>query len=266
MIAKGERDIELKGITALVAIDISGSMRSRDVYPNRLEFAKIKAKELLDSMVNDEVALGTFAYTSFIVSPFTSDKATLKQLVDGLNANYISNSSTDFISVVNLANKMLTKKKEKALIIFTDGGDKDSLKGLKERLKKYGITLYTVLVGTKQGAPVLNERGEKVKNRDGTIAITQRYDKLIEIAKESGGYGLVAKYGKEDMESLASEIHSNFNDINRHKIKIKERIELFYYPLTLAVILLLIGFISLPTDKDWYKFWKKREKRSRKFR
>jgi Ca-activated chloride channel family protein len=260
VISKAERDIELKGVNALIAIDISGSMRSKDIYPNRLAFAKTKVKELLDAMVNDEVALGAFAHSSFILSPFTSDKATLKQLIDGLNSSYISLTSTDFTSIVSLANRMFKDKKQKILIIFSDGGDQEALKGLKEALRSSGITLYAILVGTKKGAPVLDRNGIPLKKADGTIAITQRDDELIKIAKESGGDGFVASYGKSDMVNLIAEIHSDFNSKNRGKIKIKERVELFYYPLIFAVILLLIGFSSVPTDKNWYKFWKKRER------
>ena len=257
VIPKGEKVIELKGVSAVVAIDISGSMRSKDIYPNRLEFAKTKVKELLDAMPTDDIALSAFAHSAFILSPFTSDKATLKQLVDGLDEGYINLVSTNFESMVMVASKLLKKKKQKVLIVFSDGGDKKALENLPKLLKKEKITLYAVLVGTKKGAPVLNRNGHPIKRKDGTIVISQRDDKLIEIAKQSGGDGLVAGYGKADMIALASKIHSDFHSRGKGKIKIKEQVELFYYPLILSVILLLIGFSSLPREKDWYKFWKK---------
>jgi len=48
VIDKGEKVVHLQGITLLTALDISGSMRSRDRYPNRLAFAKKKIYELLE--------------------------------------------------------------------------------------------------------------------------------------------------------------------------------------------------------------------------
>jgi Ca-activated chloride channel family protein len=258
VIKKGEKNIELKGVTAVVALDISGSMRSKDIYPSRLEFAKTKVKEFLDFMPTDDIAITAFAHTAFVLSPFTSDKATLKQLIDGLNDDYINLVSTNFDSIGELATKMLKNKKQKILVIFSDGGDKESLKNLPSILKQGKITLYAVLVGTKKGAPVLDKKGRPVKKRDGTIAITQMDEELIKIAKDSGGGGFVAGYGKADMIALANKIHSDFNSRHKGKIKIKEQIELFYYPLSLALFLLLIGFSSMPRDKNWYKFWKKR--------
>ena len=257
VIKKGEKSIELKGVTAVLAIDISGSMRSKDIYPSRLEFAKTKVKELLDSMPMDDIAITAFAHTAFVLSPFTSDKATLKQLIDGLSDDYINLVSTNFNSIAELADKMLRDKKQKILVMFTDGGEKKSLQNLSAMLKRANITLYAVLVGTKRGAPVLNKQGRPVQKKDGTIAITQRYDEVIEIAKSTGGGGFVAGYGKSDMIALANKIHSDFHSRHKGKIKIKEQVELFYYPLALAMFLLLIGFSSMPRDKNWYKFWKK---------
>lgn len=40
VVEKGDKKVEVQGLTLLTALDISGSMRSKDVYPNRLEFAK----------------------------------------------------------------------------------------------------------------------------------------------------------------------------------------------------------------------------------
>jgi len=249
VIDRGEKVVDSRGITLLMALDISGSMRSRDRYPNRLEFAKKKLKELLDAMPTDEVGLLAFAHNAFVLAPFTSDTATLKQIVDGVNEDYINMASTDLLSLADLAGDLLAEKPQKALVVFTDGGDPEALTGLKERLKEEGITLYAVLVGSKKGAPVVDKGGRPVRKKDGTIAITQRNDALIEVAKATGGEGVVAGYGKKDMQELARTIHRRFAASRRGPVKIRERQELFYYPLAAAVFLLLIGLSSLPRGR-----------------
>ena len=246
VIEKGDKVVEVQGLSLLTALDISGSMRSRDLYPNRLEFAKKKMLTLFDSMPNDEIGVIAFAYTSFVLAPFSSDKATLKQIVEGVNDQYINMGSTDFSSLGALASKMLEKKKPKILVVFSDGGDEKVLKGFAKQLKKNGIVLYAVLVGTKEGAPVLDANGKPLMKKDGTIAITQRNDDLGKIALETGGAYVVAGNGKEDIKKLVSIIRSQHKSSKTGAVKIKDRVELFYYPLFGAVLLLLIGFSSMP--------------------
>jgi len=249
VIEKGERTIAIKGLSLMVSIDISGSMRSKDIYPNRLEFAKKKLIELLRAMPTDEVSLTAFAHVSFMLAPFTSDKATLVQIVDGVNESYINMASTDFTAMGNLAAKMLDKKEPKILVVVSDGGDKNALEGFADILQEHKIALYVVLVGTEKGAPVLDAKGNTIKTKQGSIAISQLNKELGKIAKKTGGDFVIASNGKKDMLELVSTIRAKFNDKKQGEIKIKERVEFFIYPLMGSVFLLLLGLISIPKKR-----------------
>ena len=113
VIDKGDKIVSIQGLSLMASIDISGSMRSKDIYPNRLEFAKQKLIGLLKQMPTDEVGLTAFAHISFMLAPFTSDKSTLIQIVEGVDESYINMASTDFTALGSLAAKMLEKKKPK---------------------------------------------------------------------------------------------------------------------------------------------------------
>ncbi len=254
VIENGEKMVNLQGITAVVALDISGSMRSKDIYPNRLEFAKKKIAELFEYMPGDEVALSAFAYSSFVLAPFTTDKATLKQISDGVNENYINMESTNFLALEELAENLLKDKPTKVLIVFTDGGDEENVNRLEKEFKKSGITLYAVLVGSEKGAPVLDRRGKAMKRRDGSIIITRRNDKLGLVAKESGGDYVIARNGHEDMRKLSESIHSKFSRHKHGVLKIKDRKEFFYYPLIVSIILLIVAFSSMPAKRRSNEF------------
>jgi len=245
-IEKGDKVVEVKGLSLLTALDISGSMRSKDDYPNRLEFAKKKMLTLFEKMPSDEIAVVAFAHVSFVLAPFSSDKATLGQIVERVNDKYINMGSTDFSALGSLAAKMLDKKKPKIMIVFSDGGDKKALKGFADEMKESGIELYVVLIGTKKGAPVLDGNGKPLSQKDGTIAISQRNDALGKIALDTGGAYVVAGNGKEDINKLVSIIRSEHKSTQKGAVKIKDRIELFYYPLSGALLLLLIAFSSMP--------------------
>lgn len=250
VIEKGDRRVEVQGLTLLTALDISGSMRSTDVYPNRLTFAKKKMNIFLDAMPSDEIGVVAFAYSPFVLAPFSSDKETLKMMVEGVDDSYINMGSTDFSALGELASSLLEKKKPKILVLFTDGGDKEAIADFAEILKANKIDLYVVLVGTEKGAPVIDENGKPFTLEDGTIAITQRNDALGELAKENDGAYVVASTGKEDITQLVSVIKSKYQNQQKGEVTVKERVEYFYYPLGLGLLLLLISLSSLPRRRE----------------
>jgi Ca-activated chloride channel family protein len=246
VVEKGDKTVDVQGLTLLSALDISGSMRSTDVYPNRLAFAKKKMNTFFDAMPSDEIGVVAFAYSPFVLAPFSSDKETLKTMVEGVDDSYINMGSTDFSALGVLASSLLEKKKPKILVLFSDGGDEEAIAGFAEILKENDIDLYVVLVGTKKGAPVIGEDGKPYTLEDGTIAITQRNDALGELAKENDGAYVVASNGKEDIEELVSVIRGKYKNQQQGEVTVEERVEFFYYPLGLSLLFLLIAFSSLP--------------------
>ena len=247
---KGDKVVEVQGLTLLTALDISGSMRSTDVYPNRLEFAKQKMSVLFDAMPSDEIGVMAFAYSPFVLAPFSSDKETLKMMVEGVDDSYINMGSTDFSALGVLAASLLEEKKPKVLVLFSDGGDEEAIAGFADILKSAEIDLYVVLVGTEKGAPVIGEDGKPYTLEDGSIAITQRNNALGELAKENDGAYVVASNGKEDIAQLVAVIRGKYKNQQQGEVTVKERVEYFYYPLGLGLLFLLIGFSSIPRRRN----------------
>ena len=245
VIDHGDRVVKLEGLSVAVALDISGSMRSQDIYPSRLEFAKKKMLELLNELPNDDVSLIAFAYTSFVLAPFTADKETLKVLVEGINESYINMGSTDFTVLANFSVEVLKDKKPKILVVFSDGGDANRLEKFSKIIAKESISLYVVLFGTAKGAPILTSKGKKL-NYNGKMVISQRNDELGAIAMNNNGAYLVANNGANGMRDLVATIKSHQQSQKKGEIVIHDREELFYYPLAFGLVLLLLTFSSLP--------------------
>lgn len=246
VIEKGDKTVEVEGLTLLTALDISGSMRSKDMFPNRLGFAKAKMNMLFDAMPSDEIGIMAFAYSPFVLAPFSTDKETLKMMIAGVDDSYINMGSTDFLALGELASSLLEEKDPKVLVLFSDGGDEESIAGLAQLLKDEEIDLYVVLIGTDQGSPVIDEKGKPLSLADGTIAITQRNDALGEVAKDQGGAFVIAGNGKEDIARLVEVIKAKYKNQQHGEVKVTQRIEYFALPLALGVFLLLLALSSLP--------------------
>ena len=247
-IAKGERDIELGGLELVMALDISGSMRSEDLYPNRLEFAKEKSKELLDNLAEDEVMLLTFSDSVFLISPMTSDKETLNTVIDGITQEYLEGGS-NFKGLAEVLKNTLKDKEQKIAIIVSDGGEERNLKSFEKTILSEKIKLYVILIGTKEGAPVLDKNKKAILKND-KVVMSHLNMKLTKIAKESGGDYIIADYGNQDVEELAQKIEENLvRDKAKKRLHIKDRVELFYYPLLGSLILLLLALFSRPNGE-----------------
>jgi spermidine/putrescine-binding protein len=94
----------------------------------------------------------------------------------------------------------------------------------------------------------LDNRGKKVFKGD-KIVISKVNFKIAQIAKDSGG-DFILLNNKEDLKELGKFVDriksNNIFATNKKEITIKNKTELFYYPLILATILLIFAFSSLP--------------------
>jgi Ca-activated chloride channel family protein len=88
-------------------------------------------------------------------------------------------------------------------------------------------------------SPVLDEVNPKIK----VFVYALKNDPTLQnLAKNTNGAFVLASYSDSDIKNLAKII----NTINKkRKIKIKDRKELFYYPLFLGILFLFIGLFKI---------------------
>lgn len=244
VIDKGEREIMAKGSEIVIGLDISRSMDAKDIYPSRLEAAIRKVKTLLDKMGGDKVAIVAFAKDSYIVSPMTKDKQVAGYLLDTLDLGRFGDRSSNMEAIVE-ATQMLTSTGEKTLLILSDG-DEGELAGIKEAVKGAGITVYAIGMAEAKGSPIDDGKGGYLNDAEGNIVISALNPALKEVALESGGAYTDFTLSGEDIVMLYRQIAADKQGEVYEEEKIRDLMELFYYPLGLAILFLLIAFHSLP--------------------
>ena len=78
-----------EGIDMVLAMDLSGSMLSKDFKPNRLESAKEVAMEFVDSRPFDRIGVVAYEGEAFTSVPITTDHIVVKNGLDQLNTGQL---------------------------------------------------------------------------------------------------------------------------------------------------------------------------------
>lgn len=244
--------VSQSNISMVVAFDISASMKCNDVYPNRLKFAKNKFNNILEYLKDGETphtgghkvgAIG-FSSRSFLLAPITNDYGTLKYLVANLNQDSINVKGSSVLSALETTNELLKNQKQKALIIFSDGTDtKDFSKSI-EYAKEHKIKVFVYTIATKKGGVIPTNDGEIQKDFDGNIVVTSLNEKIKELALKSDGAYLEFSSSANDISKFIDAIRVKFKDNKQEEIIINTNRELFYIPLVIALIFLLIAISS----------------------
>ncbi len=249
VLPKGEVELKSKGYDIVVALDISKSMLAKDFYPNRIDFAKRKVKEFIKLNQNSKIALIAFSNRSFIVSPLTNDSETTTYLLENLNTSSITDGGTSVISALNSANRVLKEQKDKIVVIFTDGGDSSEFQNEINFAKENNLRVYVVSIATIEGAPI-EENGGFIKDESGKIVISKINPAIKELAINSNGAFVEATLMSEDMKAIANHIKTSLQKSEFKSKAIKDYVELFYYPLGLAVLILIFAFSSIRKKAD----------------
>ncbi len=220
---EGTKIWKQRGIDVVVAIDFSKSMLAQDVYPSRIDVARLAADKVLDKFAGDRVALVAFGGEA-VHYPLTTDHEAAKLLYGGLDPRSMA-PGTDIGEAIRTGRCLLRydvadgdciylrgehggaaldrppppPRDEgdhgRAIVVFTDGEDTEGhAKAEVERAAKLGIEVYFVGVGTKAGAriPEYDDAGKFTgwKLAPGSTAYISTHlddDALKELAKAAGG-------------------------------------------------------------------------------
>ncbi len=242
---KGEIKVEDQTYDLIVGFDISRSMMSDDLYPNRFAFAKKKFETLLDHLKQTRVGVIGFSARAFLISPLTTDLSSLRYLVSNMSPDMVSLRGTSILSALESADELLKESEHKAMLLFTDGGDKKDYSKEIAYAKDHHITLFIYGVGTDKGG-VIKDSGGVLKDQKGDIVIVKRNDAIASLARETGGVYQVYSLESSDMKRLAQAIRARLKPQKERQRSYVDKKELFYYPLLLSLLLFLLATTSLP--------------------
>lgn len=255
-IEKGKR----MGVDLLLAVDISNSMLAQDIQPNRLERSKMAISQLIDKLEGDRIGVIVFAGKAYPQLPITTDYASAKMFLSSVSTDYVNNQGTSLVSAIELGiesfdkNKESKTKKNKAIIIITDGEDHEE--GAIEAASKaldQGIKVYTIGMGLPDGAPIpIYKAGQLTgykKDKEGMTIMTKLNEEILQQISSAGGGSYVrANNTKIGLEKIFEDINSlNKNEIETRSFKDYE--DRFQYIAIFVLFFLLLEFF-IPERKS----------------
>lgn len=201
-----------RGIDIVMAIDISSSMLSRDLRPNRLSALKKVASEFVKNRTNDRIGLVVYAGESYTKTPITSDKAVVENALTALNyeGGVINDGTAIGMGLATAVNRLKDSKAlSKVIILLTDGVNNagfvepSTAAGL---AASYGIKTYTIGLGSNGNAmaPIAINRDGSF--RYGLTRVEIDEDLLRNVAEQTGGVYFRAT-NNQTLESIYDEIN-----------------------------------------------------------
>jgi Ca-activated chloride channel family protein len=200
-------DVKREEATVVLAIDVSRSMKAKDVEPTRLDAARIAAKEFLrDVPEKFRVGVVSFATRAVVGVTPTADRTLVEDALD----NLAPGEGTAIGDAVVLAAQLGRRQKAedgtappRSVLLISDGardGGALAPQIAARRAKRLGVPIYTVLLGTPNGIVEETLTGGFRQQ----IRVPPNPDTLREIARLSGGEFFTAT----DAEGL-DRVHEN---------------------------------------------------------
>lgn len=213
---KKQDSIKQEGRDIFIALDISRSMLAKDFMHNRLVWSKAKIKSLLSLLKSDRVGLILFSGSAFVQCPLTRDFSAFYMFLDQADPEMVSSGTTSIDQAIKVALdkfKSDEAKKNKLLIVFTDGEDFSSnLSGIKDQAIKQGLSIFTIGVGTTQGAPVplLDNSGRQTGHQldaQGSPVISKLNEGILKALSQScGGIYIHGTQDAQDINTIAKKV------------------------------------------------------------
>ena len=239
---------DTRGLSLVIAIDISRSMLAEDTRPSRLGRVLREARRLVQDLTGDKLGLVAFAGSSHILSPLSVDGSALTLYLDALDPDVASEGGTALAPALRQGGELLRAASDLAdrvLVVFTDGEAHDTLPAIvaeAQRLHARGVHLILVAEGgrTPTRIPVRDDHGTLLgwqKDGDGGGIETRRRDDILGAVADAAQGTLIAA-DLPDQAGAARDLVAAYKRTRASEARTERGRPRAWMPLLLAALLL----------------------------
>ena len=236
----------VSGRDLMLAVDLSGSMEEQDFIINnrrvdRLTATKWVAGQFIERRVGDRLGLILFGTQAYLQTPLTFDRKTVLTLLNE-SALGLAGENTAIGDAIGLAVKRLKNQQadSRVLILLTDGantaGEVLPIKAA-ELAAEHHLKIYTIGIGADEMV-VRSFFGARKINP----SVDLDEDTLTTIAEKTGGRYFRAR-NTEELEQIYH-ILDQLEPVEKDKQYFRPRSELFYWPLSFALLIAAVITIA----------------------
>ena len=233
------------GIDIVMAIDVSASMLSQDLKPNRFEALKKVASQFVKDRPNDRIGLVIYAGESYTKTPVTTDKSIILNALSEITYGQIEDGTAIGMGLATAVNRLKeSKAKSRVIILLTDGVNNTGFidpQTAAELAAEYGIKVYTVGIGTNGMA-----LSPYALNADGSIIYRMQQVDIDEPLMKKIAQVTKGRYFRATNNQKLQQIYDEINQMETTKIeefKYTEVDEKFRWWVLVAGFVLLLEFV-----------------------
>lgn len=189
----------------LVLLELTPQMLATDGPPNRLEQARRKLLDLLEARRDAQTAIIVYAGSAHGLVPLSDDLATSSNLLEALKPSLMPEPGRRADLAVVRALQLLDQAQlgQGRLLLITSALDEQERSGIRQALEKRTVPLLILGVGSREGAPVVQEDGSFLKDERGAILIPRLDARgLRETAEAHAGRYASMRLDDEDLRRL----------------------------------------------------------------
>ena len=260
------RPVFSKQDSLVIVLDMSLSMLTEDIQPNRAQRSKLKLMDLLDQRKEGLTGLVVYAGEAYTVTPLTADTATIRNLLPALEPTLMPKLGSAAEAGIIQAQELMAQAgvQKGRILLVTDGIDQTALKQISKQLNK-NTALSILAVGTEEGAPIPLGNQGFVKDAKGNVIISQLdFTTLEDLQQKTSARLSRMQLENGDLDYLLAESDLNA-ELKEEEAQLPLWIEQghwFLLPvLPLAALafrrgwLMLLPLLFLFPAKESYAFW-----------
>lgn len=240
---KKPTEVRQRGIDIVFALDVSRSMMVRDATPDRLARAKQYITDLLDELGGDRVALVCFGGSARQIVPLTTNYSDVKMALQEVGPHTVTRGGSSLAEALQTAAASFVDETadHKAIVLLTDGEDHGSAPAdvAREILDDKGVRVFTVGLGSADGATIPAGRGRVVTHAGQAVVSKMQGRTLEQIALAGGGAYIPAGVKTVDMPAVYRQHIGVIPQREYRKAMLDRYIPRYQWLIGPAVVLLL---------------------------